>query len=89
MSDLVEKKFRSCEIYLELLQISNSDTTPIDDEDRRSFLDEKVKPRVRELGEELNKLGGLSLMSFVCESMPYYDVRLLEVAWHGIGMWSY
>ncbi len=51
-------------------------------------MDEKVKPRVRELGEELNKIGGLNLMSYVCESMPYYDVRLLEVAWHGIGDWA-
>jgi hypothetical protein len=89
MSESEDGKLRVYEIYLELLQISNSDPHSIEDEDRSSFMDDKVKPRARELGEELNRISGFSLMQYVCDSMPDYDIRLLECAWDGIGDWMY
>jgi hypothetical protein len=47
--------------------------------------------RTREIGEELNKMGGMGLMQTaheqVSSSLGNVKARELESAWSGIGMW--
>ena len=44
-------------------------------------------PRIRDIGEELNQLGGRQLMYSVADSLPREYQRTVDVAWHGIGGW--
>ena len=47
---------------------------------------EAANQRVREIGEELNRAGGMEKMRQVCEYDRRY-LRVIEVAWDGIGEW--
>ncbi len=73
-------------IWRQLMLMSLTDDRLPHDDYRSPFL-EKNREKVRELGESLNKIGGFPLMVKMCESMPLWDQRELECAWHGIGDW--
>jgi len=78
----------------ELCYYSWVDLTEDMDVEREAFLTSNAKHRARivEIGEELNKTGGLSLMQFTASVIgPMFkgpvDLRTLEYAWDGIGEW--
>ena len=56
----------------------------------RSYLP-RGEGRIREIGEELNKVGGMGLMQRAHEqvysALGNVKARELESAWNGIGMW--
>lgn len=56
-----------------------------------AFLSRKDKERTREIGDELNKIGGFDLMLAVCDRVSMVEResrRSLELAWDGIGSWQ-
>ncbi len=55
---------------------------------KRSPFLEQNKERVRQLGEQLDRIGGYPLMLTVCQALPVYDASELELAWDGIGVWQ-
>ncbi len=73
-------------VLMELLLMSFADTRSHGDPERAAFLGE-TRQRTREIGQQLNRLGGWNLMSWVADKIPKYDQRELEVAWDGIGKW--
>lgn len=81
------------ELSAQLIGISQAE----DDmsEHRKSFLtdDPNIKRDIRQVGVDLNELGGLSMMQYVHYRIrPLLkhpsDGRCLEFAWDGIGEWS-
>jgi hypothetical protein len=74
-------------LLAELQSMSRDCRIPLHSEDRVVYLGEN-KPRVREIGEKLNKLGGYDLMLWVAYQVPQHDQRELECAWHEIGEWQ-
>ncbi len=73
-------------LLAELQQMSRDCRHPINHVDRDVYLGDS-KPRVRDIGERLNKAGGHQLMLWVCKQIPQHDQKLLECAWNGIGDW--
>jgi hypothetical protein len=71
----------------ELIGMGRDCRYPINHEDRDVYLGEDYKPRTREIGETLNRLGGFQLMVWVADQIPPHDHRVLEAAWDGIGEW--
>ena len=72
-------------ILKELLEMSVNDVR--DESVRSPYLEENLD-RVRQLGRQLLEIGGEALMYRVAESVPPDDIRELEMAWDGIGMWQ-
>jgi hypothetical protein len=83
----IEEAYAVPDLLAELQAMSRDCRTPLHSEDRAVYLGEN-KPRVREIGEKLNKLGGYNLMLWVAYQVPQHDQRELECAWHGIGEWE-
>lgn len=71
-------------IKRELVAMSQNCTVPCPE--RCVYLGE-AQPRVRELGERLNELGGFVAMALACQAVPSLDQRELDYAWNGIGTW--
>jgi hypothetical protein len=71
-----------------------------DDETRNPFtFDQAAREQVRAWGERLDEIGGFDLMqqayaavSSALEDrigdLTYGDMRILEHAWHGVGIWE-
>ena len=69
-------------------------------ENRMVFVDEKIKPHVRNIGEIIHKAGekhaegfGFRLMQYVASKaglsfVDQSDSRVLEFAWNNIGEWQ-
>ena len=74
------------EIVAELLAMTQADTHPHGDENRSPFL-EVNNTRVKELGQHLFELGGVSLMQEAFSQMPKCDQSELDCAWNKIGDW--
>jgi hypothetical protein len=85
------------ELFAELQAMSRDCKTPLHSDsealatlgasDREVYLGTN-RPRVREIGERLNKAGGYNLMLWAAKQIPLHDQRELECAWHGIGQWE-
>jgi len=78
----------------ELCYYSWVDPTDGTDENREAFLTSNAKhgARIVEIGEVLNKMGGISLMQFMTSVVgPMFkgpsDLRTLDYKWDGIGEW--
>lgn len=74
-------------IASELQGMCDDDLRAPSDPARSPFL-EHNKERVRELGEELNKIGGYPLMLSIHQSLPAHDALELQFAWDGVGEWQ-
>lgn len=74
-------------IKLELQTMCDDDLRMPSDPARSPFL-EQNKERVRQLGEQLNKIGGYPLMLSAYQSLPECDALELQFAWDGIGEWQ-
>lgn len=49
----------------------------------------ETREKIRDVGEQLNRLGGFRLMSFTCQFLvnhKYADIYLNSI-WNGIGTW--
>jgi hypothetical protein len=59
--------------------------------ERAVYLSQENLPRVKEIGQKLNQIGGINLMRLVGSklSSPLYndDHNELNYAWNGIGEW--
>lgn len=80
-----EIKLRTRQLIKELLGLNSADVR--DRAERSPFL-ENIE-RIKEIGQELNRIGGHSLMSSVCEMVPAEDRSELDCAWDGIGIWKW
>lgn len=78
------------EVAIRLIDISQGDSDM--SEDRKGFLAEELKDEIRNLGQKLYDLGGLTLMQYVVYCISQFfkhpsDQRCLDFAWDGIGEW--
>lgn len=82
-----DSSFIQKSLVYRLLELSLNDLTL--NPERNVFLG-KNKKEVKEIGLQLNKLGGLDLMSYIGNNLvPSIDQSELSCCWDGIGGWRW
>lgn len=79
---------RANELIEELVRVGYK---PLSDTRSSSLFLNSGRQRAREIGEELNRIGGNEQMlmahAYVSERLGWIAARQLEAAWGGIGEW--
>lgn len=90
MQSMPEKKeSRITELADELIAMCGTDQRGENDRDPFLGRNNPNNERVREIGWELHRIGGVPVMERVLWAIPLRDRNDLDLAWDGVGEWEF